>query len=77
MIESCDMLLVLQDGRLLDYGDAKEILDGLASGWKRFVSARALTSAATRSRSAAGTAIAARVLVPTRRARKTGPTRRT
>lgn len=42
LLEMCDKLLVLSDGRVVDMGPAEEIRARQSSGWFRFVGARAL-----------------------------------
>lgn len=42
LLELCDKLLILQDGRVVDYGPAQEIRSRQSSGWQRFVGARNL-----------------------------------
>ena len=42
LLELCDKLLVLSDGRVVDIGPAEEIRARQSSGWFRFVGARAL-----------------------------------
>ncbi|MEM9850441.1 MAG: ATP-binding cassette domain-containing protein [Pseudomonadota bacterium] len=42
ILDTCDKLLVLQDGRVVDFGPAEEIRARQSSGWLRFVGARAL-----------------------------------
>ena len=40
--ERCDRLIILQDGRIVDYGEAAPTRARMAAGWKRFVGARRL-----------------------------------
>lgn len=42
VLEMCNSLLVLQQGRIVDFGPAEEIRNRMSSGWARFVSARQL-----------------------------------
>lgn len=42
MLDICDKLLMLQDGRAVDFGPAHEIRARQSSGWQRFVGARSL-----------------------------------
>lgn len=42
LLEACDKLLVLQGGRLVDFGDAVEIRARRSSGWARFAGTRRL-----------------------------------
>lgn len=42
LLEQCDKLLMLQGGRMVDFGAAQEIRERQSSGWARFVGARAL-----------------------------------
>lgn len=44
LLDACDKLLVLQSGRIIDFGDAAEIRAKMVSGWSRFVAERALSS---------------------------------
>ena len=44
ILECCDQLLVLQGGRVIEAGDAKEIRGRMSSGWARMVAARSLES---------------------------------
>ncbi|WP_147125455.1 ATP-binding cassette domain-containing protein [Shimia ponticola] len=44
LLEACDKLLMLQDGRVLDFAPATEIRRRLSSGWVRFVTPRHLES---------------------------------
>lgn len=41
-LEACDKILVLQHGRVLDFGAAEEIRKRKAAGWSRFASQRSL-----------------------------------
>ncbi|MEM9129623.1 MAG: ATP-binding cassette domain-containing protein [Pseudomonadota bacterium] len=41
-LEACDKILVLQGGRVLDFGIAEEIRKRKATGWSRFASQRSL-----------------------------------
>lgn len=42
LLEQCDKLLMLQGGRMVDFGAAQEIRERQSSGWARFVGAREL-----------------------------------
>lgn len=42
MLDFCDKLLMLQKGRVIDFGPAHEIRARQSSGWQRFVGARSL-----------------------------------
>ena len=42
LLELCDKLVMLSDGRLVDMGPAEEIRARAAAGWQRFVGARSL-----------------------------------
>ncbi len=42
LIEACDTIMVLQNGRMVDFGNAKDIRERQASGWARFVGQRSL-----------------------------------
>lgn len=42
MLDVCDKLLMLQEGRVIDFGPAQEIRARQSSGWHRFVGARNL-----------------------------------
>ncbi len=42
LLQACDKLIVLQEGRLVDFGDAVEIRTRRSNGWLRFVGARRL-----------------------------------
>ncbi len=42
MLDVCDKLLMLQEGRVIDFGPAQEIRARQSSGWQRFVGARSL-----------------------------------
>lgn len=44
LLEICDKHLVLQEGRVNDFGNAIEIRNRLSSGWTRFVASRKLES---------------------------------
>lgn len=44
LLEKCDRLYVLQDGRFVDYGPADEIRTRMAGGWARFIGKRRLSS---------------------------------
>ena len=44
LLEACDKLIVLQDGRIIDFGEAGEIRRKMSSGWIRFVAAQSLES---------------------------------
>lgn len=40
LLETCDRLIVLQQGRIVDYGPAAEVRGRMESGWSRFVGLR-------------------------------------
>lgn len=42
LLDVCDKLLMLQEGRVVDFGPAQEIRDRQSSGWQRFVGSRSL-----------------------------------
>lgn len=42
MLDSCDSLIVMQKGRIVDYGKAEEVHRRLDSGWSRFIGGRKL-----------------------------------
>ncbi len=42
MLDICDKLMMLHDGRVVDFGPAHEIKARQSSGWQRFVGARSL-----------------------------------
>ena len=42
LLDACDTVLVLQGGRVIDYGDGAEIRARHGSGWRRFTGKRAL-----------------------------------
>ena len=42
LLDICDKLLILQEGRVIDFGPALEIRARQSSGWQRFVGARSL-----------------------------------
>jgi ABC-type multidrug transport system ATPase subunit len=42
MLDVCDKLLMLHEGRVIDFGPAQEIRERQSSGWHRFVGARSL-----------------------------------
>ncbi len=42
LLERCDRLIILQQGRIVDYGEAGETRARMAAGWMRFVGARRL-----------------------------------
>ncbi len=42
LLERCDRLIILQEGRIIDYGEAGETRARLAAGWMRFVGPRRL-----------------------------------
>lgn len=42
LLEQCDKLLMLQGGRMVDFGAAQEIRERQSSGWARFVGSREL-----------------------------------
>jgi ABC-type multidrug transport system ATPase subunit len=44
LLEKCDRLYVLQDGRFVDYGPAEELRTRMAGGWARFIGKRQLSS---------------------------------
>lgn len=44
VLDICDKMIVLQDGRMLDFGDARQIREKMSAGWMRFVSSRTLDS---------------------------------
>ena len=44
LLEECDQLIVLQNGRLVEMASAAEIRDRKSSGWQRFVAKRDLDS---------------------------------
>ncbi|MGB1235755.1 MAG: ATP-binding cassette domain-containing protein [Planktomarina sp.] len=44
LLALCDKMIVLQDGRMIDFGPASEIRDRATSGWARFVCDRQLES---------------------------------
>jgi len=44
LLEVCDKLLMLQDGRVVDFAPASDIRGRLSSGWMRFVTPRQLES---------------------------------
>lgn len=44
LLEKCDKLLMLQNGRVIEYADAKEIRARQSTGWTRFVTERDLES---------------------------------
>jgi hypothetical protein len=44
LLEVCDRLVVLQEGRVVDFGQAAEIRAKMSSGWSRFVGSRSLES---------------------------------
>lgn len=44
LLEICDQLLVMQDGRVMDFGPAEVIRGKISSGWSRLVAARSLDS---------------------------------
>lgn len=46
VLNACDKIMIMLDGRVVDYGDAKEIRERIASGWARFIGARQLDSEA-------------------------------
>lgn len=42
LLESCDRIIILQEGRIVDYGQADQVRRRVAAGWARFIGARAL-----------------------------------
>lgn len=40
ILEACDRLIVMQQGRIIDYGDAAEVRSRMDSGWSRFKGVR-------------------------------------
>ena len=42
LLEACDKIMVLQSGRIVDFGTAEDIRNRKASGWARFVAERNL-----------------------------------
>ncbi|GGE51635.1 hypothetical protein GCM10011517_19200 [Actibacterium pelagium] len=42
LLEACDKVVVLQEGRVIDFGDAREMRTRRSSGWMRFVGERQL-----------------------------------
>ncbi|MEE9389190.1 MAG: ATP-binding cassette domain-containing protein [Paracoccaceae bacterium] len=42
LLEGCDTLIVIQDGRIIDKGDASDVRGRQAAGWARFVGVRNL-----------------------------------
>lgn len=44
VLESCDKLLVMQDGRMIDFGPAAEIRERQSTGWARFCCEKRLES---------------------------------
>lgn len=42
LLEICDKTLVLQEGRIVDFGSAEDIRERKAAGWSRFVAERTL-----------------------------------
>ena len=42
LLDLCDKLLVLQEGRVIDFGPSQEIRARQSSGWQRFVGSRSL-----------------------------------
>jgi ABC-type multidrug transport system ATPase subunit len=44
LLELCDHLLVMQEGRVIDFGPAAEIRSKMSTGWSRLVAARSLES---------------------------------
>ncbi|MCX7560505.1 ATP-binding cassette domain-containing protein [Sulfitobacter sp. F26204] len=43
LLEMCDKIMVLQEGRLVDFGDAQEVREKISNGWSRLVALRALS----------------------------------
>ncbi|PYE86000.1 ATP-binding cassette domain-containing protein [Pseudoroseicyclus aestuarii] len=44
LLEICDRLLAMEEGRVVDYGDAREIRQKAVAGWLRYSGRRALSS---------------------------------
>ena len=42
LLEMCDKLLMMQNGRIVDFGPTHEIQEKLSAGWNRFVTERSL-----------------------------------
>ena len=41
-LNACDRIFVLQQGRIIDYGNAKDVRDRMEVGWSRFIGDRSL-----------------------------------
>lgn len=44
ILEKCDRIISLQNGRVMDFGDGQDVRDRLGSGWVRMIANRSLTS---------------------------------